>query len=102
MFSQFGNKFFRQSFAVTGGEMTIVDLRLWMGYRIDYNPLLPWLLAAAFLAVNYQHVWYSQSARGYSLLLFAAIVLTIIPSVLVYVFLHERIIKGLAAGAVKG
>ncbi len=34
--------------------------------------------------------------------MFAAIVLTIIPSILVYVFLHEKIIKGLAAGAVKG
>ena len=34
--------------------------------------------------------------------MFAAIILTIIPSILVYVILHERIIKGLAAGAVKG
>jgi len=34
--------------------------------------------------------------------MFAAIVLTIIPSILVYVFLHEKIIKGLASGAVKG
>ena len=34
--------------------------------------------------------------------MFAAIVLTIIPSVAVYVFLHERIIKGLTSGAVKG
>jgi cytochrome c biogenesis protein len=40
-----------QSLAVPGGEITIVDLRLWMGYRIDYNPLLPWLLAAAFLSL---------------------------------------------------
>jgi cytochrome c biogenesis protein len=41
-----------QSIKVTGGEVTIVDLRLWMGYRIDYNPLLPWLLAAAFLSLG--------------------------------------------------
>lgn len=34
--------------------------------------------------------------------MFAAIVLTIIPSVAVYVFLHEKIIKGLTSGAVKG
>ncbi|HEY5643626.1 MAG TPA: hypothetical protein VIS31_12210 [Woeseiaceae bacterium] len=40
-----------QSVAVAGGEITIVDLRLWMGYRIDYDPLLPWLLTAAFLAL---------------------------------------------------
>ena len=41
-----------QSIAVAGGEITIVDLRLWMGYRIDYNPLLPWLLTAAFLSLG--------------------------------------------------
>lgn len=34
--------------------------------------------------------------------MYAAIVLTIIPSVLVYVFLHDKIIAGLTAGAVKG
>ena len=34
--------------------------------------------------------------------MFAAIVLSIIPSVLVYVVLHDKIISGLTAGAVKG
>lgn len=34
--------------------------------------------------------------------MFAAIVLTIIPSIAVYVFLHEKIIKGLTSGALKG
>lgn len=34
--------------------------------------------------------------------LFAAIILTMVPTVLVYVFLHDRIISGLTAGAVKG
>jgi raffinose/stachyose/melibiose transport system permease protein len=34
--------------------------------------------------------------------MFAAIVLTIIPSILVYVFMHEKIIKGLTTGALKG
>jgi raffinose/stachyose/melibiose transport system permease protein len=34
--------------------------------------------------------------------MYAAIVLTIIPSVIVYIFLHEKIIAGLTAGAVKG
>lgn len=34
--------------------------------------------------------------------MFAAIVLTIIPSVAVYIFLHEKIIKGLTSGALKG
>jgi len=41
-----------QSVAVNGGAITILDLRLWMGYRIDYNPLLPWLLTAAFLSLG--------------------------------------------------
>ncbi len=34
--------------------------------------------------------------------MFAAIVLSIIPSILVYIFLHNKIISGLTAGAVKG
>ncbi len=34
--------------------------------------------------------------------LFAAIVLTMIPTVIVYMFLHDKIISGLTAGAVKG
>ena len=34
--------------------------------------------------------------------MFAAITLTIIPSILVYIFLHDRIIRGLTSGALKG
>jgi raffinose/stachyose/melibiose transport system permease protein len=34
--------------------------------------------------------------------MFAAIVLAIIPSVLLYIFMHEKIIKGLTSGALKG
>jgi len=34
--------------------------------------------------------------------MYAAITLTIIPSIAVYIFFHERIIKGLTSGAVKG
>jgi len=52
-----------QSFAVTGGEITIIDLRLWMGYRIDYNPLLPWLLTAAFLSLGALGVHMAQKFR---------------------------------------
>ncbi|RLA35959.1 MAG: hypothetical protein DRR15_06060 [Gammaproteobacteria bacterium] len=33
------------------GTLTVEDLRLWMGYRIDFNPLLPWVFAAAMLAL---------------------------------------------------
>jgi cytochrome c biogenesis protein len=49
--------------AVKGGEITVVDLRLWMGYRIDYNPLLPWLLTAAFLSLGAIGVHMAQKFR---------------------------------------
>ncbi len=52
-----------QSMDVAGGEITIVDLRLWMGYRIDYNPLLPWLLTAAFLSLGALAVHMAQKFR---------------------------------------
>jgi cytochrome c biogenesis protein len=41
-----------ESVAVDGGRITVADLRLWMGYRVDYDPFLPWLLAAAFLSLG--------------------------------------------------
>ena len=53
-----------QSIAVNGGEITPVDLRLWMGYRIDYNPLLPWLLTAAFLSLGALAVHMAQKFRA--------------------------------------
>lgn len=53
-----------ESIAVAGGEITLVDLRLWMGYRIDYNPLLPWLLAAAFLSLGALAVHMAQKFRA--------------------------------------
>jgi hypothetical protein len=52
-----------QSLALTGGEITVVDLRLWMGYRIDYNPLLPWLLTAAFLSLGALAIHMAQKFR---------------------------------------
>ena len=51
------------SFSAEGGEITILDLRLWMGYRIDYNPLLPWLLMAAFLSLGALGVHMAQKFR---------------------------------------
>ena len=36
---------------VDGGKVHVRDLRLWMGYRVDYNPVLPWLVVAAFLSL---------------------------------------------------
>jgi len=39
------------SVQIGGGTLKIEDLRMWMGYRIDFNPLLPWIFAAAMLAL---------------------------------------------------
>jgi cytochrome c biogenesis protein len=55
-----------EAIAVSGGEIEIVDLRLWMGYRIDYNPLLPWLLTAAFLSLGALAVHMAQKFRATS------------------------------------
>jgi len=46
--------------ALRGGRLTVAELRLWMGYRIDANPLLPWTLAAAFLALGALAVHFLQ------------------------------------------
>ena len=39
------------SIRMQNGTLTVEDLRLWMGYRIDFSPLLPWVFAAAMLAL---------------------------------------------------
>lgn len=36
--------------ALPGGRIVYEGLRTWMGYRIAYDPMLPWLLAASLLA----------------------------------------------------
>jgi len=41
-----------ESIDVTGGSIRIDDLRMWMAYRVDYFPFLPWLFAAAMLAIG--------------------------------------------------
>lgn len=35
---------------IGGGTLVYEGLRTWMGYRVSYDPTLPWLLAAALLA----------------------------------------------------
>jgi len=35
-----------------GGALGVEDLRLWMAYRIDYYPYLPWMFVAAILAIG--------------------------------------------------
>jgi energy-coupling factor transporter transmembrane protein EcfT len=39
-----------ESLALPGGTLRYEGLRTWMGYRVSYDPTLPWLLAAALLA----------------------------------------------------
>jgi len=52
-----------ESADVDGGRITVADLRLWMGYRVDYDPFLPWLLAAAFLSLGALAVHLVQKHR---------------------------------------
>ena len=52
------------SLSIAGGRMTVADLRLWMGYRIDYDPFLSWLLAAAFLSLGALTVHVQQKFRA--------------------------------------
>jgi len=37
--------------ALQGGHLELSDVVLWIGYRIEYNRVLPWLFAAAALGV---------------------------------------------------
>jgi len=37
--------------ALRGGHLELSDVVLWIGYRIEYNRVLPWLFAAAALGV---------------------------------------------------
>ena len=39
------------SLQLRDGVLVIEDLRLWMGYRVDFDPLLPWIFAAAMCAL---------------------------------------------------
>jgi len=36
---------------LAGGSLTIEELRLWMGYRVDAWPFLPWVFASAMLGI---------------------------------------------------
>ncbi|WP_201494105.1 cytochrome c biogenesis protein ResB [Rubrivivax sp. A210] len=39
-----------QALALPGGRLVFEEMRTWMGYRVAYDPALPWLLAASLLA----------------------------------------------------
>ena len=40
-----------ESVRVGGGIVSAVDLRVWMAYRIEYQPFLPWMFVAAMLSI---------------------------------------------------
>jgi len=48
-----------QSIALVGGQLRYEELRMWMGYRISYDPTVPWIAAAAVAAVGFMvwHFW---------------------------------------------
>ncbi len=50
----------RESLKLPGGTLVYEGLRTWMGYRVSYDPTLPWLLAAALLAALSLAWYYTQ------------------------------------------
>ena len=51
------------------GTLRIEGLRMWMGYRISFDPLLPWIFATAMLALlalafHFQEKYWPQRERG--------------------------------------
>jgi len=50
--------------ALPGGTLAYAELRTWMGYRVAYDPTLPWLLAASLLAALSLAAHYVSKFRG--------------------------------------
>ena len=40
-----------QGVSIAGGQLRYLGLRTWMGYKVAYDPVVSWLLAAALFAV---------------------------------------------------
>jgi hypothetical protein len=53
-----------QAMTIDGGSLVYEGLRTWMGYRVSYQPLLPWLLAASLIAVLALALHYVQALRA--------------------------------------
>ncbi len=49
---------------IDGGTLVYEGLRTWMGYRVSYDPTLPWLLAASLLAAFALAWHYTQKFFG--------------------------------------
>ena len=53
-----------ESVELPGGRLVFEELRTWMGYRVAYDPTLPWLLVAALVAALSLGVHYLQKFRA--------------------------------------
>ncbi len=42
-----------ESVPLSGGRLRYEELRSWMGYTISYNPLVPWMIGAAVVALGF-------------------------------------------------
>jgi len=49
---------------IPGGRLTLYDLRLWMGYRVDAYPMLPWVFASALLAMISLGLHFRRKSRS--------------------------------------
>ncbi len=49
-----------EALALPGGRLVFEELRTWMGYRVAYDPALPWLLVASLLSPLALAVHYLQ------------------------------------------
>ena len=49
---------------LAGGRLVYQELRTWMGYRVAYDPTLPWLVAAAAVAALALALHYALKFRG--------------------------------------
>ena len=65
-----------QSLALPGGVLRLEGFGMWMGYRVFYDPTLPWIFACALLAVS-MLAWYFWSRRELPLPGFAPAALTL-------------------------
>ncbi len=50
-----------ESLSLPGGRIRLEDIRMWIGYELFYHPTLPWLFAAALVAVAglAWHLWHT-------------------------------------------
>jgi ResB-like family len=53
-----------QAVALPGGTLVFEELRTWMGYRVAYDPTLPWLLASALVSALALALHYTLKFRA--------------------------------------